>query len=1161
MSSKNRSIVRSGLATKSPGRFFAFGLVSLVVFVSVFGIGWAQNSEIRGTVADEKKAMIPGAEIVVTQVATGTSRSTITNDVGFYSVPLLKEGEYQVKCSMPGFAAQQARIRLEVGQTSEIDFKLKVGEVTQVIEVQASAERLQSRAQDVGQVIDQKRIESLPLNGRNYLELAQLSVGVVKSVQGGRGENTGAEGGVRASGLSSSQQNLVLDGVDNSSRVGQGPLLTQTQAVKPPIEAISEFKVLTNNVSAEYGFRMGAKVLVSTRSGTNDLHGSLYEFHRNAATAANNFFFNSLRNPGATGQKSPAYIRNQFGATLGGPIIRDKTFFFGSYQGTRIREDGDSFQRGVPSLAVRSGDFSREPGGIRRNSKIFDPLTLKGAGAQAIRTVEFANNILPRERWDPIAAKLIELYPLPNCLTAGCENTTLNYFSLARNSTNFDQYDVRIDHNFSDVNRIFGRYSMRDEHTVRGADLPFPAAPGTTVDLNNVQNLALNHSYTLNPRTHNEFKFGWTWLPTLRGDLHTEDLNPKYGIKGAPSETGPDDEFKPGLAIFSIGGFQSLGGISPGGKLRNNQETFHIADNFLMDRGKHGLKFGVEYRTTTLDRLQGGGYNGSWGFSGFYTSQSPNNANSRTATGNGMADFLLGWVQNQNAGLVLGEKIAAPYWGLYVQDDWRVTSKLTVNLGVRWELFDGPYYPDSQNQLVSIFSMSGNWADETDEILPVQFTGWVFPKDDHDCGCERDLNNWSPRLGIAYRLTGNTVIRAGGGLFFGENDYLAYEAARYQVGAPKAPGNTGNIVSGNETTTLFMKDGFKPLGSGFAAGIIAPPGGTVAPVFIEPYLPNLTTGQWFLDVQHQLPGDLLLTLGYNGSASSHLSWWRVVSAPLTPHAYLLWTQRPRFPKPADPTKEGSVQQLQVRSNILNANYQAATARLEKRWGKGLTFLNSFTWAKSMDYGRSTTNAATELQSSAGFVSAFIKDLPLNYGRSDLDRTLAYSLSFLYDLPAGKGRQWLHSGPLSWILGGWQVGGILSMQSGPPLTHTVTPDTQNNTGGYRGDRVGNANLPESDRTVDRWFNTGFVIPGTPGTYGNAGRGLIDGPGWKNFDFQASKDFPMLREGHTLQFRFEAFNFTNTTHFGPPNLTIGNQNVGKITVADAPRIIQFALKYKF
>ena len=230
----------------------------------------------------------------------------------------------------------------------------------------------------------------------------------------------------------------------------------------------------------------------------------------------------------------------------------------------------------------------------------------------------------------PCPRKIIELYPLPNCLTPGCENGTLNYFSLSRDTTDYDQYDFRIDHNFSEVHRIFGRYSLRDEQRVMGPDMPFPASPGQTVGLNNVQNLALNHSYTLNPRTHNEFKFGWTWLPTLRGDLHTEDLNVEYGVKGAPAETGPDDEFKPGLALFSPNGFQSIGGIAGGGKLRNNQETFHIADNFLLDRGSHGLKFGGEFRTTTLDRLQGGGYHGAWGFSGFYTSQSPNNANSRT---------------------------------------------------------------------------------------------------------------------------------------------------------------------------------------------------------------------------------------------------------------------------------------------------------------------------------------------------------------------------------------------------------------------------------------------------------------------------------------------------------------------------------------------------
>ena len=470
MSSQDSGVSRSGLTTGSPGKLLAFGLLAIVVFMAV-GLGWAQNSEIRGTVADEKKAMIPGADIVITSVATGTSRSTVTNNVGFYSVPLLKEGEYLVKCGIPALS-QQAHVRLEVGQTSEVDFKLKVGEVTQVIEVQASAERLQSKAQDVGQVIDQKRIESLPLNGRNYLELAQLSVGVVKSSQGGRGENSSDEGAVRAAGLSGSQQNLVLDGVDNSSRVGQGPLLTQTQAVKPPIEAISEFKVLTNNVSAEFGFRMGAKVLVSPGSGTNDLHGSLYEFHRNAATAANNFFFNSLRNPGTTGEKSPAYIRNQFGATVGGPLIRDPTFFFGSYQGTRIRQNGDSYQRSVPSEAVRSGDFSKEPGGIRRNRKIFDPATLKGTGARQSATLSSPTISSHVHVGTPFPRKL------SNCTRSQLPDSGLlkrNYRLLfpCQRHQNYDQYDVRIDHNFSEVNRIFGRYSLRDKRESWGQTCRF----------------------------------------------------------------------------------------------------------------------------------------------------------------------------------------------------------------------------------------------------------------------------------------------------------------------------------------------------------------------------------------------------------------------------------------------------------------------------------------------------------------------------------------------------------------------------------------------------------------------------------------------------------------------------------------------------------------
>ena len=362
---------------------------------------------------DISKAVIPGAEVSVTNVQTGITRKVFANEVGLYLVPLLKEGQYKVSCQNPGFNTQETVIRLAIGQVAQLDFRLEVGEISNVVEVSGETALLQSKASDVGQVIDEKRIQELPLNGRNYLELAQLSAGVVRSSQGGRGNNAGDEASFKAVGTSVSQNNVLLDGSDNSAYVGNGPLLTQTQAVKPAIESISEFKVITNNTSAEYGFKMGAKVLVSTKSGTNDFHGALYEFHRNASLAANNFMFNKFSNPGATGTGSPKYIRNQFGAALGGPIKRDRTFFFASFQGARIREDGTSFTRSVPSASLRVGDFSKEPGGTSRSAKVFDPLTVTGSGTNAKR-LQFPNNQIPSSRFDPIAVKMMALYPLPN---------------------------------------------------------------------------------------------------------------------------------------------------------------------------------------------------------------------------------------------------------------------------------------------------------------------------------------------------------------------------------------------------------------------------------------------------------------------------------------------------------------------------------------------------------------------------------------------------------------------------------------------------------------------------------------------------------------------------------------------------------------------------
>ena len=887
---------------------------------------------------------------------------------------------------------------------------------------------------------------------------------------------------------------------------------------------------------------MGAKVLVTTKSGSNAFHGSLFQFHRNDALGANNFFFN--RN----NQETPQFIRNQFGGTVGGPIVRNKTFFFFfffffSYEGNRLRRGLTGAISTVPSQEVRNGNFSLQPSTI---NTIYDPLTTVGEGAAAVRQ-QFPNNTIPQSRMDPVGVTMLGFYPLPNL--PGRENLPNNYFASPGIVDDVDGYDMRVDHNFNDAHRIFGRFSYREQSALSPPRLPPPAfGGGGLLRALEAQNIAFNYNATISPTMLNEFRFGFSRMPSAF-DLANPDApsNSSIGLRGLPD---PD---RPGTALFNVVGFTNIG--PPGDTPKaDNLRGYHLSENVLWDRGNHSLKMGFEYRQMRIER-QPDGWRRGWGrFRGDYTSEFPNVAASRGATGNGAADFLLGWGDIEVVGTPTGETSLVPYYGFYVQDDWRITPRLTLNLGLRYELFDGPYYPggaEAQPQIARLL-WSGVITNETEAQLPIEFTGFAFPKDGRDCGCDRDTNNFAPRIGLAYRVTNQTVIRAGGGLYYGEADSAAFEAGRFQEGPPNTIIQQVNVGS-REAPAFILSQGMTPL---LPPDPTVLPGGTIVRVNPE-FLPQMYTGQWFLDVQHQLPWNVLMTAGYTGSATSHLSWWRFISHPLDPDPNVRWQLRRRT------RNDLSNINLNYVSNVLNSNYNAFTFRTEKRFSEGLTFLSSFTWSKIIGFGREIATNAEDGNASGGGVSQYTKDLFRNRGRASFDRTLNYNFSFLYELPAGPGRGRFESGPASWVLGGWQVGGILSLLSGTPLDNRYAPDTINTGGRFRGDLVGDPNLPESQRTVDRWFNTDAYAPtAVPGDWPNAGRGLIDAPGWKSFDFTASKKFYLPWEDQYVQFRFESFNFTNTPHFGPPNLTVGNNPAaGVITNAADARTIQFALKYVF
>jgi len=1092
-------------------------LVLAVALLAPAAAGQTPEAHLTGLVTDITGSVIPRAAVVVVDARRHIERRVLTNGSGYYRVPFLKPGEYRVLVFKEGFHPMRLdRIRLEVGQVARLDFVLRVGTITETVRVVDDADLLRTEQTGMGQVIGNKRVVGMPLHGRNYLELAQLTVGVLPARELGRGARQGAEGGFIAVGLHAAQNNVLLDGNDNSSRTSGGPLGFEAQAVTPPVDAIDEFKVITNNSSAEFGYRAGAKVMVSTKSGTNTFHGSLYHFLRNDKFDGTNFFANR------SGAGKPSYRLNQFGGTIGGPVFRNRTFFFFSYQGTRIRR-GESNTSTVPSAELRAGDASRQPW---RQRRIFDPASTTGDGAAAIRT-PFPGNVVPRSRWDPVAAAVIGLYPLPNI--PGRENRTNNYFYAASQVNDADQFDTRVDHNIGRAHRFFTRYSARNQHKFDPGPLPLPADGGLgTVTRLDGDNLAANLTSTFSSTAFNELRFGFSHLPTRFDIPYQTNLNPLFGIKGAPGDRFGDG-LDHGLTRFAPRGFTQVGARSfwPN---QNNLDHILVADSIMLNRGSHTVRIGGEFRRSDVFREAQRYRRGMFRFNGQFTTRRPNSGRSRAETGNAMADFLMGYASENRYGNAQGENVIAPYWGFFVQDDWKITPRLTLNIGLRYELFLRPTFPHPEHQTV------GRW-------LLAEFNG-VAPEDERmvspsgpgDRGGPSDRNNLAPRLGVAYRLNRRTVLRAGGGIYYGEADSVGNEGTNFRSGPPRH-----NEIDNSAPRTgppIRVQDGFGP----FWTGVIPPN----VDVYAYPnFRPNLYSAQWFFDIQRELPGETLLTIGYNGQSSSHLSVRRNINQPYEPHPTIRWQDRkirPRF------------NAVLLGENSLNSNYNSLTLKAEKRFREGLTFLSSFTWSHNIDQGEEEL-----FERGSGRVTSY--DLSRERASSSLDRRFAFIFSGLYELPFGRGRAWLNTGPGAWFLGDWSVGGILSVLSGQPLDHSYAIDNQNNNGRVRGDLVRNPNLPAGERTIDRWFDTGFVTASAPGTFGNAGRNLILSPGRTDWNFILSRNFPMPWEGHHLQFRFEAFNFTNTPHFGPPDTRAGTPHAGRITTADEPRRIQFGLKYVF
>lgn len=1068
-------------------------LVLLILLTSVLAV--AQSAQVNGRVTDASGAIIPGAKVTLNDAETNVPRETVSNDQGYFTLPLLRPGRYDLLVEKDGFrTVVQKGIVLEVDQRATIDVKLEVGAVKQEISVQGSAPMLDTTEPSVGQVIDNKRIVELPLNGRDYVALALLSNGTSNPIAGSRA------GGFSSGGQRLSANVYLLDGVDNTSRelADSG---RSAELVKPSIDAVQEFKVQTNAYSAEYGSGTGAVVNVTIKSGTNAVHGALFEFIRNEKLDARNFF----ANPTAA---APEFRRNQYGFAVGGPVIKNRTFLFGDWERTNIRQQNSTVST-IPTLAQRTGDFS-----ALLTAAV--PKVLKDPSTGTV----FAGNIIPASRIDPVAKNLINLYPLPQ---NGAP--TNNFLYNGANNEDVTRFDVRLDHNFREKDNVFARISHFGRALPAVLPLPAPAFGGNSFDGTiSGWNDAVGWNHIFSSSIVMSARAAWSYSHFIRVNpaaAGTSNLNAQYGLKGGDTTT-------PGnFSDLIISGYRTLGIGQNNPVDRNVQERQFVTDTNWV-HGAHSVKFGANIIRLQNNILNSRGVVGSYTFNAQFT-------------GDGAADFLLGWPTQYAASSLVNVALRGWLLGGYVQDDWKLTPKVTVNLGVRYEIAR-PYL--ERANLMSNFDMDTNPSKPA-----LVLAGGSY--DDRSL-VNTSLNGWEPRLGLVYQIAPKTVLRAGFGIF--RTFFEPAGDAQFLIGNP--PYAYTVTLASSPTTPVFQ------LSKGAPAGLLSinnAAGGLQFSSY-ERNPKRAYAEQWNFNVQQQLGANWQLEVGYLGSHGVHLL--NRIDGNFSPPGPGNINAKRVFQSAAIPGTSIVASPLgPVYRHLFNGNsaYDALVAKIEKRFAGGLTVLSSFTWSKSI--GDTCSDSADGNATNCGFQN------PLNMRAErsidNQDQRYRFVTSLLYEIPYGHGRHFGASAPgmLNAVLGGWAFGTIFSAYTGLPYSIAVNGNPAN-TGSVNvvnrpilvGDPYG------SPRTIQADFNTAAFKANPQYQYGNLGRNTMNQRGTANLDLNIQKRFK-LTERFELQFRAEAFNATNTPPFGVPNATLGTANFGAITGAGAPRNLQGGLKLLF
>jgi Carboxypeptidase regulatory-like domain len=1077
----------------------------------------AQTPEatISGIITDATRSVVPGVTVTAINTETGQRISGVSNEQGFYVLRPIPIGPCVVEAELSGFSRYRREgLTVTTGARIAVDIALSVGELRDVLTVTAGVPLLESRSSEVGQLIESRSIESMPLGDRRSMNLIKMTgAAVFVTYDAGQKPNFSLAGG-----RTQSQMFWIDGGTGQNMRLGIGQV-----DVDPPVETVQEVRVLSNNYAAEFGGSAGGVIIATTKSGTNAFRGSAFEYFRHDALDAGDYFA-----PFVDGKKEKALLRyNVYGATLGGPIRKERTFFFFSYEGSR-RKQGSTRVLTVPTELQRRGDFSRTFDARGSLIVIYDPATTVGSIREPFR-----DNVIPTSQLDPVALRLVELYPPPN---RSPDNVTgaNNFSSNSSQTLERDNHLIKIDHQLTPRDRITGRYLYNSDNMFNTSVFREPAADSVTD--------ALRHQ--------NYFYAGWTrTLGSAVNEMrytYGNRINHQISIglgEGWPSRLGLRGVSDEAFPRVSIAGVAALGATTHE-RRQFPIEQHQFVDTFSYVRGRHAFKTGGEIRPSFNFEVNRPSISGSFNF----TTQ-PTALPGRAGTGHGLASLLVG---SPNSVSIRETEVldrSSWYFAAFVQDDWTVNPNLTLNFGLRWET-DTPI-KDRNNRMNGFDAATINPVSGTPGV--VRFAGvdgWP------ELPYKTDWNNVAPRFGFAWRPFGRerTVVRGGAGIFY---------AHPFDHGAPSSASlgyersATLSTPDDGLTAPFLLRNGVPPLEAAadvrdvrFGAVQVGR-ATTTAVTFFERDRKTGYAQQFNLGVQHELPRRIVLEVAYLGSLSRNLPGPNLSINQIPPDRLGPGvTQRDRpFPQFSNVSI--------VLPSIGRSDYHAGTLRVERRFAEGFSALATYTYAKFLT---DTDAGGSDLGDISNYSDFYNR--VADYGPSANDVRHRLTISSVYELPVGRGKRYLSNGWPAHLLGGWSAGVLGTLQSGPPFSVTTQTNTTSafSAGALRANLVGDPELPTSERTLTRWFNTDAFAQPAPFTFGSSPPGVLRGDGIINFDISLAKNLWLTGE-RFLQLRVELFNAFNHPNFGLPGHTFGAPTFGVVSDAGPGRTVQLGLRFVF